>query len=425
VTVELQKGGNAPVDGAQVAVRVDWAGPAGVEADISAYLLGEDGRVGGDHDMIFYNQPSGGGGAVALSAAAGASTFAVDLARLPAAVDRITFCLTVDGGHRFASLARADLSVSGGATAIRFPVPRDGASEAAMILGELYRRQGVWKFRAVGQGFDGGLAPLARSFGIQVDDEPVAAPAPAPAPAAAPTAPPPQAGPVSLEKKVAAKAPHLVNLAKTASVTLEKKRLSNVRAQVVLVLDRSGSMNHQYRRGDVQRVVEKIIPLAVHFDDDGALDCWAFANAFQNLPPVTLDNVNGYVDQAAGGWQRWPGGGNDEPAVMRAVIDRYRAAQVPVYIIFISDGGVGKNREIKALIMEAANYPIFWQFVGIGGANYGVLQKLDEMRGRRVDNANFFSLDDINRISDDQLYDRLLNEFPAWLHAAWQAGIIR
>jgi stress response protein SCP2 len=195
--MELQRGGNAPVNGGQVTVRVDWAGPPGLESDISAYLLGENGRVGGDHDMIFYNQPSGGGGAVSLSPGAGSSSFAIDLARLPAAVDRITFCLTIDEaqarGHRFSMLSRADLSVSGGAD-IRFPVPREGASEAAMILGELYRRQGAWKFRAVGQGFDGGLGPLARSFGISVDDEPAAAPPPPPAAAPQPAAAPPPIG---------------------------------------------------------------------------------------------------------------------------------------------------------------------------------------------------------------------------------------
>jgi len=192
--MELQRGGNAPVNGTHVAVRVDWAGPVGLDADISAYLLGENGRVAGDNDMVFYNQPSGAGGAVALTAAAGSSSFAVDLARLPASVERITFCLTVDGG-RFAALTRAELSVSGGAD-LRFDVPRQGASEAAMILGELYRRQGAWKFRAVGQGFDGGLGPLARSFGITVDDEDPATPPPAAAPAPAP-APPAAAPPTS------------------------------------------------------------------------------------------------------------------------------------------------------------------------------------------------------------------------------------
>jgi len=221
--VELQRGGNAPVEGNRAVVRVDWAGPPGLEADISAYLLGESGKVSGDHDMIFYNQPSGGGGAVTLSAGAGSSTFSVDLARLPAQIARITFCLTIDEaqarGHRFAMLSRADVSVTGGAD-IRFVVPREGASEAAMILGELYRRQGAWKFRAVGQGFDGGLGPLARSFGIQVDDEPAAAPPP-PAPAQSPFAAPPAASPFS-----APAPPPPPNLVKPPPVILTKPNQS-------------------------------------------------------------------------------------------------------------------------------------------------------------------------------------------------------
>ena len=71
-----------------------------------------------------------------------------------------------------------------------------------------------------------------------------------------------------------------------------------------------------------------------------------------------------------------------------------------------------------------AKYPIFWQFVGIGGSSYGILECLDTMSGRTVDNCNFFSLDDIKKISDAELYDRLLNEFPDWLRAAKAKGII-
>ncbi|MDU5949065.1 MAG: VWA domain-containing protein, partial [Paenibacillus macerans] len=62
--------------------------------------------------------------------------------------------------------------------------------------------------------------------------------------------------------------------------------------------------------------------------------------------------------------------------------------------------------------------------VGLGRANYGVLQKLDEMPGRYIDNANFFALDDISSISDEELYDRLLNEFPAWIKEARAKGIL-
>lgn len=74
---------------------------------------------------------------------------------------------------------------------------------------------------------------------------------------------------------------------------------------------------------------------------------------------------------------------------------------------------------------DASALPAFWQFVGIGKAKYGVLEKLDDMDGRVVDNAGFFALDDIDSVSDSELYSRLLSEFPDWHKSAVAAGITR
>ncbi|WP_112382581.1 TerD family protein [Sphingomonas carotinifaciens] len=190
---ELSQGGNAPVAGD--AVRVALTLPA--EADVSAYLLRADGRVRGDADMLFYNQPADPAGAVRLDVAT--RTFAVTLSRLDPAIERIVFCVTVDRGT-VAALEGAAITAGD----VEYRPRLAGASEAAMMLGELYRRAGQWKFRAVGQGFDGGLAPLARSFGIEVA-EPVAAPPPPPPP------PPP---PVRLSKVTLDKPRQTVSLAK-------------------------------------------------------------------------------------------------------------------------------------------------------------------------------------------------------------------
>ncbi|WP_288414541.1 VWA domain-containing protein, partial [uncultured Acinetobacter sp.] len=99
--------------------------------------------------------------------------------------------------------------------------------------------------------------------------------------------------------------------------------------------------------------------------------------------------------------------------------------QIPNYVLFISDGGVGSSRQMQKILSQAAKLPIFWQFVGIGGRNYGALEKLDEMSGRIVDNCNFFSLDRIDGVSDERLYELLLQEFPDWLIAARQHQIVR
>ena len=74
---------------------------------------------------------------------------------------------------------------------------------------------------------------------------------------------------------------------------------------------------------------------------------------------------------------------------------------------------------------EASKYPVFWQFVGIGNDRFEYLEKLDDMGGRFMDNADFFQIRDIVSISDNELYTKLLTEYPSWLTEAKQKGIIR
>jgi tellurite resistance protein TerA len=205
---DLSRGGNAPVPPGPLTIAFDWtiAPDRDVAADASAYLLTAAGTVRGDADMIFYNQPEGAAGAIRYAADLGpCGGFAVDPARLPVAIERVVFCVTVHEAQAkrqtLALLGDASISLADGA--LRFAPPLVAAPEAAMIFGELYRRGAGWKFRAVGQGFAGGLAPLARSFGIDVGaetDMPSAPPPPAPPPPPPPPPPPINLTKVTLEK---------------------------------------------------------------------------------------------------------------------------------------------------------------------------------------------------------------------------------
>ena len=96
------------------------------------------------------------------------------------------------------------------------------------------------------------------------------------------------------------KAPKLVNLAKKVTISLEKRQLQQLTAKVALVLDASGSMKRQYKQGRVQEVVNRILPLAVSFDDDQALDCWAFERDPQYLGELGLRNYDDFIEH----WQR-------------------------------------------------------------------------------------------------------------------------
>jgi len=180
--MNLTPGGNAPVPNQSLVVRVS----SGVPVDISAFRLYDNGKVRGDTDMVFYGQRENDDSTVRLSASGNETMFTVNLAQLKSDVQKIAFTATCDAGKTVASLTRLAIQVeAGGTVLVQCHVDTTGRSEAALILGELYRRNGEWKFRFVSQGFNGGLQPLAEHFGIDVDES-SAAPAPAPAPAPQP-----------------------------------------------------------------------------------------------------------------------------------------------------------------------------------------------------------------------------------------------
>ncbi|MFD8599856.1 TerD family protein [Kitasatospora sp. NPDC059646] len=201
---QLTKGANVALfaegeEPGPVTVALSWADPTGTgDADVSVLLLGEDGKVRQDADFLFYNCPATADGSVQLlgKAPTGSGSqdrILLDLGALPAEVHRAVLAASRYAGATFGDLAelRLTLQDGGGETLVSFDIPEAG-EETAFVFGELYRRAGEWKFRAVGQGYRSGLGGLAGDFGISVDqgeetEETPAAAEPAPV-AGAPTA---------------------------------------------------------------------------------------------------------------------------------------------------------------------------------------------------------------------------------------------
>ena len=215
-----------------------------------------------------------------------------------------------------------------------------------------------------------------------------------------------------------------MKLAKPLGVELKKRNLETLVARVGLVLDISGSMVPRFKNGTVQEIVNKTLPLAVQFDDDGELDFWYYGTTARRMESVNLSNYKEAVPKDWISLMSELGGSNNEPVVMEMVCDTYKDTKLPVYVLFITDGGVRRKNEIKKIITKASKMPIFWQFVGVGGSNYGILENLDTMEGRYVDNAGFFALDDFKKVSAEELYSRLLEEFPKWLREIKNKGMI-
>ena len=401
-----------------------------IEMDISCFALDAAGKLINDDYMVFYNQPTSPCGQIKLTHYESQPTtskgiqaeFEVNLSKLPANVDSLFFVLSADTPlNQIQSLEIGIWQQSQKAQAEYQAA--DFAQQQASMLMQIYRKGGVWRLANVAQGFNGGLAAIVQHFGGDVAEGNDTVPAQTIAPAKINTSK------VPLEKVMLEKAPKLVNLAKKATISLEKRQLQQLTAKVALVLDASGSMNRQYKQGRVQEVVNRLLPLAVSFDDDQALDCWAFARDPQYLGEIGLSNYADFIDTVQGGWRNWPLGArtNNEAGVIKAVTDFYKkdGLDVPVYVLFISDGGVRDTRGITDIMIRAAKLPIFWQFVGLGGSNYGILKKLDDMTGRLLDNCSFFELDDLDDVSEEALYENMLEEFPDWLKEAREIGLIK
>lgn len=220
-----------------------------------------------------------------------------------------------------------------------------------------------------------------------------------------------------------------VNLRKesVSKICLEKKELTDLTARVAVVMDYSGSMDRLYFDGTVQSVLERLLPIALKFDDNGELETWIFENGYNRLKDININNYYNYIknEQIL---KKYKMGGTNYAPVMRDVLNKYTKedpSNKPTLVLFLTDGDNFDKREATKVIKEASEYPIFWQFVGIGESNYSFLEKLDEMEGRFIDNANFFAVDDINRISDDELYRKLLNEYPEWIKEAKKKNILK
>ncbi|MEU6888612.1 TerD family protein [Streptomyces viridosporus] len=229
----MPKGSNTPVPTTALRVELGWrSGPGVPDADASALLL-VGGKVRSDGDFVFYNQPAHSSGAVRHEGKRTAGgrvtdTLLVDLARVEPGIETVIVAASSDGGAfgRVPDLYIEVKDAASGAAAARFD-STGATTETAFVLGEFYRRQGAWKFRAVGQGYSSGLEGLATDYGITVDEPQHTAPAPpaAAAPQVAapppPVAPPPSPAirPVAPPQPAAPSAPAPVRLTK---VTLTK-----------------------------------------------------------------------------------------------------------------------------------------------------------------------------------------------------------
>jgi len=191
MAISLQKGGNVNLSKeapglSNLKLGLGWdvraTDGAAFDLDAVAFLLTSSGKVRSDADFIFYNNAKSSDGSVQHSGdnrtgegEGDDESLTVDLAKVPADVDRIALAVTIHDGEtrrqNFGMVGKAFIrcvNAGNDSEIARYDLSEDGSTESAMIFGEVYRNGADWKFRAVGQGFNGGLGPLATNYGVNV-----------------------------------------------------------------------------------------------------------------------------------------------------------------------------------------------------------------------------------------------------------------
>lgn len=241
----------------------------------------------------------------------------------------------------------------------------------------------------------------------------------------------PRVAAISLTK-VEETAPALVSLYKAAGASLTGHGLQGQRAAVYLVVDYSGSMKPYYKDGSVQALADRVLALSAHLDDDGTVPVVFFSTDVDAVTDIALADHRGRVERIVAGLGHM--GKTSYHLAMDAVIDHYldSGATDPALVVFQTDGGPINKLAAERYLCKAARLPLFWQFVGFGDPHskqFDFLRRLDDLAvpdKRMVDNAGFFHAgEDPRTVSDAELYDRLVGEFPQWLAATRARGIVR
>jgi hypothetical protein len=236
--------------------------------------------------------------------------------------------------------------------------------------------------------------------------------------------------------------------AETAKIVLEKKKIFGELANVVAAEDFTGSMSTIYSSGEMQDTNDRVLAVAMNLSIDKSVNVYTFGNSGREIGKATPENYKNFVNREI--YDKYDLEGSTKYApVMKMIIEKYgnkkqlekksgffsrffkkenaeKTEKNPTIVFFFTDGANFDEDETERVIRDSSDQPIFWQFIGLGEkeSQFKFLQKLDTMKGRTLDNANFFYAGNLSEYSDTDLYNRILEEYPGWLEQARELGIV-
>ncbi len=253
---------------------------------------------------------------------------------------------------------------------------------------------------------------------------------------------------------------HLIQKQQVAQNVLTTLGIGSQKAEIIVAMDYSSSMARRYQNGQVQRTLERLLGLGMAMDDNGSVDMMIFNDRAIKMRPITTANIVDYVNREILGSANRIDAGTKFAPVLNGVLNSFGGARIgndtveyggtvgkiagffgarkkvyavkpvptfvhPKFVIIITDGENEDKHDTEETLITLSNYGVFVQMVGLGDGSFSNLKKLDDLKHRLMDNANFFKAPDLDATTDEQFYKLLNVEFPGWVPQARKEGLIR
>lgn len=217
-----------------------------------------------------------------------------------------------------------------------------------------------------------------------------------------------------------------VNLRKkteAVAVSLRKRDMSGIRAQVIVILDHSGSMSYDYQGGKVQDLVDRFLAFGLTVDADGEIPVIPFDSSVKPTVNVNMSNYQGVVQREI--YKPYEMGGTNLTAALERVRTEAKNTDAPLFVAVVTDGEPNDRHSAREIVKDLSRYPVFIKFLAVQKVNF--LEELDDMSDseRLLDNVDTKEYHSgMNNVSDEQFAEDMTDEWNTWVAAALAAGVL-